>query len=160
MLRIVLDNDRQPSGIFVPIEDFDMLKPGLKVHSLIYELIDELSVPEEERKTRQRRKTDDELTPEEREISEQYRREDYYIRCFASGNPVYYRDERCRKPTHLIRAETDGSETLVQYDWETKTCKEIHSLASSGKGKYAYLLYDIRYIELRPTNEKRTDETD
>lgn len=152
MLRIVLDNNRKASGIFVPIEDFEMLKPGLKPHSLIDELIGELSAPEEERKARQQRANEGELTQDEREIAEQYQLEAYYIRCFVSGKSVYYRDERCTKPALLIRADTDGSETLVRYEWETKTCVEIHRLAPPGKGKYAYLLHDIRYIESRRTN--------
>jgi hypothetical protein len=154
MLRVVLDNEQRPSGIFISIEDFEMLKPGIKAHSLIGELMDELSTPETMRMDRQNHLTGNGLTLDECEILEQNNREEYYIQCFASGNPAYYRDERCPKPSHFICAATDGSESLVQHDWKSKTVSTIAQLATSGKGKYAYLLHDARYIKLKQTNTK------
>jgi hypothetical protein len=146
MIKIVVNKDRKNTGIFIPIEDFEHLKPSIKAGSMIDKLMDELTESEKMRDMKLKY-FDSDLSLKDSETIQQYKLEEFYITTFLSGKPVYYKDKRCTSPTDIIRAEADGSETLINYDWQTNMETEIRKLANQGEGKYAYLLHDPRFLK-------------
>lgn len=145
MIKIVVNKDKKNTGIFIPIEDFERVRPSVKSGSLIDKLMDELTESEKMRAMKQQ-SFDDDISLKDSEAIQQYKLEEFYIETFLSGKPVYYKDSRCLSPSHIIRAEADGSEALINYDWETNMETEIRILSKPGEGKYAYLLHDPRFI--------------
>ncbi|MDR2424566.1 MAG: hypothetical protein LBD59_07570 [Prevotellaceae bacterium] len=145
MIKIVINKDKKNTGIFIPIEDFERIRPSVKTGSTIDRLMDELTESEKMRDMKQQT-FDADISMKDTESIHQYKLEEFYIETFLSGKPIYYKDSRCQNPSDIIRAETDGSETLINYDWETNMEMEIHRLANAGEGKYAYLLHDPRFL--------------
>jgi len=88
------------------------------------------------------------LTPKQAEEEGRRRVEVDYLEAFALGLSRYYEDERCSGERETIRANADGSEDLVDYEWETRKATLLKRLQPAGMGKYAYLLKDPRYLEL------------
>jgi hypothetical protein len=146
MIKIVVNKDRKNTGIFIPIEDFEHIKPSIKAGSVIDRIMDELT--ESEKMREMKSKTfDADMSFKDSETMQQYKLEEFYIATFLSGKPVYYKDKRCLAPSDIIRAEADGSETLINYDWQSNMETEIQKLAGRGEGKYAYLLHDPRFLK-------------
>ncbi|MDR0384517.1 MAG: hypothetical protein LBH60_00390 [Prevotellaceae bacterium] len=145
MIKIVVNKDKKNTGIFIPIEDFEHIKPSIKAGSIIDKMMDELTESEKMRAMKLK-SFDAEISLKDSETIQQYKLEDFYISTFISGKPVYYKDKRCSSPSDIIRAEADGSETLINYDWQTNMETEIMRLADRGEGKYAYLLHDPRFL--------------
>jgi hypothetical protein len=146
MIKIVVNKDKKNTGIFIPIEDFEQIKPSIKAGSIIDKMMDELTESEKMREMKQK-SFDSEMSMKDSETIQQYKLEEFYISTFLSGKPVYYKDKRCISPSDIIRAEADGSETLINYDWQTNMETEIQKLANQGEGKYAYLLHDPRFLK-------------
>ena len=69
-----------------------------------------------------------------------------YIKSFISGHSRYYSDERSAGKKQSIRANADGSEDLIEFDRQTGNETLIRNLVPVGKGKYAYLLRDPRFL--------------
>jgi hypothetical protein len=145
MIKIVVNKDKKNTGIFIPIEDFEHIKPSIKAGSQIDKIMTELTESEKMRDMKSK-PYDSNMSLTESEIIQQYKLEEFYISTFLSGKPVYYKDKRCRSPLDIIRAEADGSEVLINYDWQTNMETEIQILANKGEGKYAYLLRDPRFL--------------
>ncbi|MDR2027624.1 MAG: hypothetical protein LBQ01_08735 [Prevotellaceae bacterium] len=146
MIKIVVNKDKKNTGIFIPIEDFEHIRPSIKSGSLIDKIMDELTESEKMREMKSQ-SFDSEISLKDSETIQQYKLEEFYITTFLSGKPVYYKDKRCISPSDIIRAEADGSETLINYDWQTNMETEIRKLANRGEGKYAYLLHDPRVLK-------------
>jgi hypothetical protein len=146
MIKIVVNKDKKNTGIFIPIEDFEHIKPSVKAGSVIDKLMDELTESEKMREMKSK-SFDSDISMKDSETIQQYKLEEFYIVTFLSGKPVYYKDKRCVSPSDIIRAEADGSETLINYDWQTNMETEIRKLANRGEGKYAYLLHDPRFLK-------------
>jgi hypothetical protein len=147
MIKIVVNKDRKSTGIFIPIEDFEYIKPSVKPGSFIDKVMDELTESEKVREMKQQSfDVAENISTKATETIQRHQLEEFYITTFLSGKPVYYKDDRCASPTNIIRAEADGSETLINYDWQTNMETEIKKLANPGKGKYAYLLHDPRFF--------------
>ena len=87
------------------------------------------------------------LTPKEAKKESHRLVEEDYIGAFARGHSRYYEDERCTDEKEVIRAMPDGSEDLVDFDWETREAVFIKKLQPPGKGKYAYLLLRSNKIQ-------------
>ena len=87
------------------------------------------------------------LTVKEAEEQSQNNVEAIFIETFAKGFPIYYKDERCTEKRHLIRAMPDGSEDLIDFEWETEKETLIKQLLPPGDGKFAHLLNDPRYLK-------------
>lgn len=87
------------------------------------------------------------LTINQAEDQSHVKIETIYIEAFAKGLPMYYEDERCTEDKQMICAMPDGSEDLVDFDWATREKTFIKHLVPSGKGKFAYLLNDPRYLK-------------
>jgi hypothetical protein len=45
-MEIILDNDQKPRGIYLPIEELEVLKGGVNQTSILYKLMDDLSHPD------------------------------------------------------------------------------------------------------------------
>jgi hypothetical protein len=146
MIKIVVNKDKKNTGIFIPIEDFEQIKPSIKAGSVIDKMMDELTESEKMREMRLNSFNSD-ISLKDSETIQQYKLEEFYISTFLSGKPVYYKDKRCVSPSDIIRAEADGSEILINYDWQTNMETEIQKLANQGEGKYAYLLHDPRFLK-------------
>jgi hypothetical protein len=71
--------------------------------------------------------------------------EEIYMDAFSKGLPRYYEDERCAGGEYVIRAMPDGSEDLINFDWETRNEVLVRHLLPPGQGKFAYLLKDPRF---------------
>jgi hypothetical protein len=99
------------------------------------------------REMRQKSFDASDISLKDTEAVQQYKLEEFYIATFLSGKPIYYKDNRCNSPSDIIRAEADGSEVIINYDWETNMETEISILAAKGEGKYAYLLHDPRFLK-------------
>jgi hypothetical protein len=145
MVRIVVNKDKKNIGIFIPIEDFEHIRPSIKTGSQIDLMMDELTESEKMREMKSQTFESD-ISLKDSETIQQYKLEEFYIVTFLSGKPVYYKDKRCISPSDIIRAEADGSETLINYDWQTNMETEIQQLSGKGEGKYAYLLHDPRFL--------------
>jgi hypothetical protein len=145
MIKIVVNKDKKNTGIFIPIESFEQIRPSIKAGSLIDKMMDELTESENMREMKLE-SYDSNISLKDSETIQQYKREEFYISTFLSGKPVYYKDNRCISPSNIIRAEADGSEMLINYDWQTNMETEIQMLAGHGEGKYAYLLHDPRFL--------------
>jgi hypothetical protein len=145
MIKIVVNKNKKNTGIFIPIENFEHIKPSIKAGSLIDRMMDELTESEKMREMKSE-SFDSDISFKDSETIQQYKLEEFYISTFLSGKPVYYKDKRCSSPSDIIRAEADGSETLINYDWQTNMETEIRKLATRGEGKYAYLLHDPRFL--------------
>ncbi|MDR1583944.1 MAG: hypothetical protein LBS55_11945 [Prevotellaceae bacterium] len=153
MVKIVVNKDKKNTGIFIPIEDFENIKPSIKAGSQIDKMMDELTESEKMREMKSKSFNAD-MSLKDSETVQQYKLEEFYISTFLSGKPVYYKDNRCRSPLDIIRAEADGSEIMISYDWQTNMETEIQTLANKGEGKYAYLLHDPRFlINRRPNSD-------
>jgi hypothetical protein len=148
MIKIVVNKDKKNIGIFIPIESFEQVRPSIKSGSTIDKMMDELTESEKMREMKQT-SYDTEMSLKDSETIQQYKLEDFYISTFLSGKPIYYKDNRCSSPSNIIRAEADGSEMLINYDWETNMETEIRQLANIGEGKYAYLLHDPRFLKAK-----------
>jgi len=146
MIKIVVNKDKKTTGIFIPVEDFEQIRPSVKSGSVIDRMMDELTESERMREMKQQSLNSD-ISLKDSETLQQYQLEEFYISTFLQGKPVYYKDSRCTLPSHIIRAAADGSETLIYYDWETNMETEIQTLALKGEGKYAYLLHDPRFLK-------------
>jgi hypothetical protein len=145
MIKIVVNKDKKNTGIFIPIESFEHIKPSVKAGSLIDRMMDELTESEKMREMKSQ-SFDSDMSLKDSEAVQQYKLEEFYISTFLSGKPVYYKDKRCLSPSDIIRAGADGSEVLINYDWQTNMETEIQKLAGKGEGKYAYLLHDPRFL--------------
>ena len=139
MVKIVVNKDKKTTGIFIPVESFDQIKPSIKSGSAIDKMIEKITESEKMREMKQ-----NSLNSEISEAMQQF-----YISTFLMGNPVYYKDNRCLSPSDIIRAAADGSETLINYDWETNMETELKVLSNPGRGKYAYLLHDPRFLRAK-----------
>jgi hypothetical protein len=148
MIKIVVNKDKRNTGIFIPIESFGHIKPSIKSGSLIDRMMEELTESENMREMKSQ-PFDSGMSLRDSEALQEYKREEFYISTFLSGKPVYYKDKRCLLPSDIIRAEADGSEVLINYDWQTNMETEIQQLAGRGEGKYAYLLHDPRFLNGR-----------
>ncbi len=73
--------------------------------------------------------------------------EEIYINAFSQGLPIYYKDDRCKNNREAVRAMPDGSEDLIDYDWQIEKECFLKKLAAPGHGKYAYLLKDPRFVD-------------
>jgi hypothetical protein len=146
MIKVVVNKDKKHTGIFIPVEDFEHLRPSIKSGSMIDKIMDELTESEKMRDMKLQ-SFDANLSLKDSEVIQQYKLEEFYITTFLSGKPIYYKDKRCVSPSDIIRAEADGSETLINYDWQSNMETEIQRLADKGKGKYAYLLHDPRFLK-------------
>jgi hypothetical protein len=149
MIKIVVNKNKKNTGIFIPIEDFEHIKPSIKAGSVIDKMMDELTESEKMREMKQN-SYDSDMSMKDSETIQQYKLEEFYISTFLLGKPVYYKDKRCVSPSDIIRAEADGSETLINYDWQTNMETEIQKLANQGEGKYSYLLHDPRFLKRKP----------
>lgn len=89
------------------------------------------------------------LTIQEAERVSRNNVEDIYIMAFAKELPRYYEDERCTGEKNMIRANPNGSEDLVDFNWQNGNETFIENLVPSGKGKFAYLLHDARYKQIK-----------
>lgn len=147
MVKIVVNKDKKTTGIFIPIEDFEIIRPSVKAGSVIERMMDELTESEKMREMKQQQSLNSEISLSDSETLQQYRLEEFYISTFLQGKPIYYKDKRCTSPHHIIRAEADGSEILIYYDWETNMETEIQTLSMPGEGKYSYLLHDPRFLK-------------
>ena len=148
-LKIVLDQNQQASGVFIPLEDWKQLNATVRPNTPLYELMEELTVPNKIREIRQNYILPSGFTMEEAEHISRSNVEDIYIKAFAKGIPRYYKDERCTGEYNSIKANPDGSEDLVDFDWQTGQDTFIKNLLPAGKGKYSYLLHDSRYLALK-----------
>jgi hypothetical protein len=145
MVKIVVNKDKKNTGIFIPIESFEQIRPSIRAGSLIDKMMDELTESENMREMKLE-SFNSNISLKDSETIQQYKREEFYIATFLSGKPVYYKDNRCTSPSDIIRAEADGSEILINYDWQTNMETEIQLLSDRGEGKYAYLLHDPRFL--------------
>jgi hypothetical protein len=145
-MKIVVNRENRNIGIFIPVESFDDVRPSVKAGSVLDKLMDELTEPEEMRRMRNQPAAVNDLSVKDSETLQQYKLENFYIETFRAGKPVYYKDKRCVAPSNIIRADADGSETLINYDWESNMETEIRRLAGKGAGKFAYLLHDPRFL--------------
>lgn len=59
-----------------------------------------------------------------------------YLECWQKGLPVPFWD----KQGNFYLANPDGSEDLVDFNRNDRSCKVISRVAEKGKGRYAYLL--------------------
>lgn len=91
------------------------------------------------------------LTIQEAEQVSRNNVEEIYIKAFAKELPRYYEDERCTSEKNMIRANPDGSEDLVDFNWKDGTETFIQKLIPPGKGKFSYLLHDARYQQITDT---------
>ena len=146
MIKIVVNKDKKNTGIFIPIEDFEQIRPSVKSGSIIDRMMDELTESEDMREMRRKSFDSTDISLKDTEAVQQYKLEEFYIATFLSGKPIYYKDNRCSSPSDIIRAESDGSEVVINYDWETNMETEVRQLAAHGEGKYAYLLHDPRFL--------------
>jgi hypothetical protein len=149
MIKIVVNKNKKHTGIFIPIESFDQIKPSVKAGSLIDKMMDELTESEKMRAMKSENLVSENISVKDSETLQQYKLEEFYIATFLSGKPVYYKDKRCVAPSDIIRAEADGSETLINYDWQTNMETEIQKLSNPKEGKYAYLLHDPRFLNVK-----------
>ena len=147
MIKIVVNKDKKNTGIFIPIEDFEQIRPSVKSGSIIDRMMDELTESEDMREMRRKSFDSTDISLKDTEAVQQYKLEEFYIATFLSGKPIYYKDNRCNSPSDIIRAESDGSEVIINYDWETNMETEVRQLAAQGEGKYAYLLHDPRFLK-------------
>lgn len=148
-LKVVIGKNEADSGVLIPLKDWEQLNATVKPHTPIYELMEKLTVPEEIRSVKEGYVLSSGLTIQEVEAESRDNVEDIYIKAFAKGLPRYYEDERCTSEKHMIRANPDGSEDLVDFDWQTGAETFIKNLFPAAKGKFAYLLYDPRYQILK-----------
>jgi hypothetical protein len=148
-LKVIVGSDKKNSGVLIPLEDWEQLNATVKPHTPIYDLMEELTVPADIRSFKEGYILPSGLTIQEGEQVSQKNVEDIYIKAFAKGFPRYYEDERCTGEKNMIRANPDGSEDLVDFNWQNGTEQFIKHLIPAGKGKFAYLLYDPRYLKLK-----------
>ncbi len=45
-MEVILDNEQKPRGVFLPLAEWEILKPGVNKASDLYKLMDELSQPD------------------------------------------------------------------------------------------------------------------
>ena len=65
--------------------------------------------------------------------------EELYQHAFEKGIPMYYQDNRTKDPDEFIRANPDGSEDLIFYDFENDNRTLVKKLVPPAKGKFAHL---------------------
>ncbi|MDR1341220.1 MAG: hypothetical protein LBK58_14375, partial [Prevotellaceae bacterium] len=104
MIKIVVNKNKKNTGIFIPIESFEQIKPSVKAGSLIDRMMDELTESERMREMKSQ-SFDSDISLKDSETIQQYKLEEFYISTFLSGKPVYYKDKRCSSPSDIIRAE-------------------------------------------------------
>jgi hypothetical protein len=150
-LKVIVGKDKKDSGVLIPLEDWDQLNTTVKPHTPIYNLMEELTVPAAIRPVKEGYMLPSGLTIQEAEQVSRNNVEDIYIKAFAKELPRYYEDERCTGEKNMIRANPDGSEDLVDFNWQDGTETFIQHLVPPGKGKFAYLLHDARYQQLKDT---------
>lgn len=149
-LKVVIGKNEAESGVFIPLKDWAQLNATVKPHTPIYDMMEELlTVPADVRKVKEEYILPSGLTIQEAEQESRSNVEEIYIRAFAKELPRYYEDERCTGEKNMVRANPDGSEDLVDFDWQTGTETFIKNLLPPGKGEFAYLLRDPRYLKLK-----------
>ena len=146
-LKVIVNSDKKPSGVFIPLEDWAELNGTVKPYSPIYDLMEELTLPQTSIKFREGYVLPSGVTVKEVEQLSRTNVEAIYIDAFLKGIPRYYEDERCTAEKQAIRAMPDGSEDLTDFDWQTGKQTFIKKLVPAGKGKFAYLLHDLRYLK-------------
>lgn len=144
-LQVVMNNEKKPSGVFIPLEDWAELNDTVRPSSPIYDLMEELTLSPEIRKFKEEYHLSSGRSIKEVERSSRNRIETIYIDAFAKGLPRYYKDDRCTNKKNLIRANPDGSEDLIDFDWKTREEVLVRHLVPTGQGKFAYLLNDSRF---------------
>jgi hypothetical protein len=126
------------SGIMIPANDFSELKNSVKSGTPLYTYLDSLLIAATD-------ENHEEITLENGlSIAETNKRsalftEALYRQAFEKNVPVYYQDERTSGPDEFIRANPDGSEDLVLYDFENDTRSLLKNLIPPAKGQFAYL---------------------
>lgn len=144
-LQVVMSNEKKPSGVFIPLEDWAKLNDTVRPSSPIYDLMEELTLSPEIRKFKEEYILPSGSSVREVERSSGGRIEAIYMDAFANGLPRYYKDDRCMDLQNLIRAMPDGSEDLINFDWKTREEALVRHLLPAGQGKFAYLLNDPRF---------------
>lgn len=146
-LQVITDNNKNPYGVFIPIEGWAKLNNTVRPSSPIYELMEKLTLPPETQKCKKEYQLSSGRSIKEVERSSRNRIEGIYIDAFAKGLPRYYKDDGCTSKKNLIRANPDGSEDLINLDWKTREEVLVRHLLPAGQGKFSYLLRQIFKLE-------------
>ena len=129
------------AGLFIPLEELSELKENLKETSKMRGFLDKLIED-----WKHNNDILDTIMPEGRSIKQTNERsaktvENLHREAFAKGLPMFYRDERCNKDNkEFIRANPDGSEDLVEYDFDSRSYTFVRHLLPEGKGYWSYIL--------------------
>jgi len=126
------------SGIMIPAKDFSELKNSVKSDTPLYTYLDGLLTGATGEDLKEIIHQNG-LTIAETNKRSALLTEGLYRHAFEKSVPVYYQDDRTSGPDEFIRANPDGSEDLVFYDFDNDTRTLLKNLIPPMEGQFAYL---------------------